>query len=175
MSVVGLFKQSRVQNSLRGQLQRCLQFKRCFADQKDYPIISLEYLKQCEEIAVNNLHGELRSYIINLKRDPQGLCFFKVVERSFGKRSNIFFDADKDVENIIKGLEIGKTSEKEKIFASFGSDTFKHLSWSMLKTRKDTLQITEEDLKSNKARRLFVEEMLIDRIIQCIKYQKEQI
>ena len=131
------------------------------------------YLRQCEEIKLTKMNGsDFRvNYLINLKKDPDSKYFFKLVELSSGKRSNIFLSAEKDTEMLISVLKnkAAKSLEGE-VFASWTSEMFHRQTISIQRIKND-VHITSEDLKTDKSKKIVLLIPDINRLVECLVSQ----
>ena len=131
------------------------------------------YLKQCEEIKLTKMRGsDFRvSYLINLKKDPDNKYFFKLVELSSGKRSNIFLSAEKDTEMLIDVLKNKAAKSQEgEVFASWTSEMFHRQTISIQRIKND-VHITSEDLKTDKSKKIVLLIPDINRLVECLVSQ----
>ena len=108
-----------------------------------------EYFDRCEEIAYNSVKTFDRTFLINLKKGPDDLKFFKFSEKSHGRRTNMYFGATKDTDNFLKCLKEAPKAKEEQVFASINSDTFPARSITMQRILDDYVLIVEEDLDSD--------------------------
>ena len=134
-----------------------------------------EYFDRCEEIAYNSVKTFDRTFLINLKKGPDDVCFFKFSEKSYGKRTNMYFGATKDTDNFLKCLKEAPKAKEEQVFASINSDTFPARSITMQRILDDYVLIVEEDLDSDKARKIHLDIELVAKIVRIFSRQREML
>ena len=130
-----------------------------------------EYFDHCEELAFNSVKTFDRTFMINLKKGPDDIRFFKFSEKSHGKRTNMYFGADKDADNFLKCLNQAPKAKEEQVFASMDSATFPARSITMQRVLQDYVLIVEEDLTSDKARKIHLDVQLVSKIVRIFSRQ----
>ena len=93
--------------------------------------LSLEYFDRCEELAYNSVKTFDRVFLVNLKKGPDSVHFFKFSEKSYGKRTNMYFGAHGDAESFLQCLKCAPEAKEEQVFASIQSETFPERSFTM--------------------------------------------
>ena len=144
-----------------------ISFSRC----KSSKPLSLEYFDKCEELAYNSIKTFDRVFLINLKKGPDSVHFFKLSEKSFGRRTNMYFGAQSDTDNFLECLKGAPEAKDEQVFASTQSETFPERSITMQRVLNHYILIVEEDLSSDKARKIHLDIELVPKIARIFQLQ----
>ena len=137
--------------------------------------LSMDFFDKCAEVGLNHIRSDKSLYLVNLKRCPEGRHFFKFSEKfGGGRRCNFYFGAGADSLKFIQELDKVKTARDGEVFSTWTSQMFPFRSMTMvLKGHK--ILLIEEDLKTDKARKIHLDVELSERVKQCIQIQESKI
>lgn len=164
-------------NSILKSVFRRSLFVRFYSSEASVPVnLTLPYLKESEELSYKTVQGGHDFYIINFKKGPDGAKFFKLSQRSKGRRCNIFFGLGEDTSNLLNALKQAPHVKPEEVISVWTSSALQNIANNIQRLNDHQIVIIQEMLDtSGKFKKIFIDRKLCDHISNLITEEKNKI